>query len=297
MEKEIETLLVQGSFDQWNVGTIGHEKIFFNSQGSNQSHLLFCFTPLKGEPFVVFICDLEEQCRKQGFLDKSIAQIKEDILSRVSSAFAFHREGQEIRFVVTVSSLEVTLRAPLTKISDHLCTKMYQMILKNILEKTCLLQGIADDFLFIIESKDKAIEYLKDNVEELGGERIISRWAPQGSYNFKSLEKYTPPIELQSCLAGSNDPMEAAESLTILKPHFRNYTRSPSRTPNKRKRQLSANKLVNRDLSSRNLIPLLNQEQADLAELKRRDPSPRRAVSDSPSKRQKFGRVKITKGR
>lgn len=297
MEKEIETLLAQGSFDEWNVGTIDHEKIFFNSQGSNQSYLLFCFTPLNGEPFVVFIRDLEEQCKKQGFLDKSIAQIKKDILSRVSPAFEFHREGQEIQFVVSVSFLEVTLRAPLTKISDRLCAKMYRMVLRNTLEKTCLLQGIADDFLFLIESKDKAIEYLKDNVEELGGERIISRWAPQGSYNFRSLEKYTPPVELQSCLESSNDPMHAAESLSVLRPHFRNYTRSPSRTPNKRQRQLSAKNLMNRDLSSRDLIPLLSQEQANTGEPKKGHPSPRRATSDSPSKRQKFGKVKITKGR
>lgn len=287
MEGEFTTLLEQRKLNDWNVGTIDGEKIFLNSQGSNESRLMFCLVSLQHDPCLVIVSDVENQCKTQGFLDQSVVQIKKNILSKISAGFDFHRDTKGVWFTVSVFSLEITLRAPLEKMSDAVSVQVYQTVLNNTLNKATLLQGISDDLLTLIDSKDRAIEYLQESIQELGGERIVSRWAPKGSYNFRSLERYAPPLELQSCLELSDDPMKMAESLAALRPYFRNYTRSPSRSPRKRQREMAA----------KNLAQLLNQDQARSTELRRENSSPRRAASDSPSKRQKFGKVKITKGR
>lgn len=285
MEK-IESLLKAEKLDEWAVGIVNDDRVFVNSQTSNESGLIFCFVPLQGNPFLIDISNLIKQCKDQGFVGESVLQIKNDLQSRVDTILTFSLSDNEIVFEVSIASLLVKLKAPVITIDQPLGTKLLQNVLENNLKRVSMLQGVSDDLLGLIDAKDRAIEYLNENVQELGGERVISKWAPRGSYNAKALEKYSPPLELLECLDNSDDVMKVAESLLKLKPHFRKYTKSPSRSPRKRYRDLGATNLTGR----------LEQEQTPSTVLS--PPSaqvPRRAVSESPSKRQKFGKVSTTK--
>ncbi|CAR27019.1 ZYRO0C06930p [Zygosaccharomyces rouxii] len=285
MEK-LESLLKDDKLNEWAVGTIDSDRVFVNSQASSESELIFCFVPLYNDPFLIVISNLIEQCKRQGFVDESVLQIQNYLHSRVGSILAFNWLEREIKFEVSVASLQVQLKAPVMATSPQLASRLFQKVLEYNLRKVSVLQGVSDDLLGLIDSKDKTIEYLSENVQELGGERIIAKWAPQGSYNAKSLERYSPPLELLQCLENSDDIMKVAESLLKLKPHFRNYTRSPSKSPRKRYRDLGATNLTSR----------LQQDQTQSTVLSPPDAQgPKRAVSDSPSKRQKFGKVKVTK--
>lgn len=285
MEK-VESLLKDGKLNEWAVGAINDDRVFVSSNASNESELIFCFVPLHGDPFLIFISNLIEQCRNQGFVGESVFQIQSDLFSRVGSILIFSMLDNEVIFEVSVASLQVRLKAPAIAINPGLVARLFQKVLEHNLKRASVLQGISDDLLGLVNSKDKAIEYLTENVQELGGEKIVSKWAPRGSYNAKSLERYSPPLELLACLDNSEDVMQTAESLLKLKPYFRNYTRSPSRSPRKRCR----------DLGATNLSDRLRKEHAQSTVLSPPDTQVfKRTISESPSKRQKFGKVKVTK--
>ncbi|GAV53005.1 hypothetical protein ZYGR_0AI02870 [Zygosaccharomyces rouxii] len=284
--ENIESLLKDNKLNEWAVGIVNGDRVFVNSQASSESGLIFCFAPLHDDPFLIVISNLIEQCKSQGFVGDSVFQIQNDLHSRVGSILVFNMLDEEITFEVSVASLQVQLKAPVITINPQLASRLFQKVLENNLRKVYVLQGVSDDLLGLIDSKDKAIEYLSENVQELGGERIITKWAPRGSYNAKSLERYSPPLELLQCLENSEDVMKVAESLLRLKPHFRNYTRSPSRSPRKRYRDLGATNLTGRLQQEHTQSTVLSPPETQVS---------KRAVSDSPSKRQKFGKVKITK--
>lgn len=285
METKLESILEKDELNEWTVGRIDNDRVFVNSQVFNDSELVFCFVSLHDDPFIIAISDLVDQCKKQGFVDESVSQIEDHVHARLRSILDFYRVGGGIGFEVSVASLEVHLWAPVEKVNIQLSSRLLRKVLHNNLQKVSLLQGVTDDLLGLIDSKDKAIQYLEENLQELGGGRI-SKWAPPGSYNAKSIEKYTPPLELLQCFEDSEDVMEAAESLLKLRPHFRNYTRSPSRSPRKRYRNSGATNLIGKLQEDQTNSTVLSPPQTQ---------SPKRAASDSPSKRQKFGKVKVTK--
>ncbi|QLQ82172.1 hypothetical protein HG537_0G04270 [Torulaspora globosa] len=278
--------------------------------------LLFCFVPLLDkQPYVAVLSpqDLEEQSRNQGFLESSIDQIhaalREETFNPLS-VLTFQRHDDMIEILVNLSTaLKLSLKATIVDNDPSISTVILRRLLDDILDGSYLLGRLVSSRTKLLDSKDRAIELLKENLEELGDKQTLNRWAPKGSINYQALQRYDEDEVKKTTFArinetaGSEGPLKDAETAELvlkLRQEMKQYKNSSSKRPAKKKAirmpsdfappvQLDAEQEASIKLEQ---LPSLVKEESPVAG---DTASSGRESSKSPSKKRKFRRVKITK--
>lgn len=286
--------------------------------------LLFCFVPLLDKkPYVAVLRpqDLEEQCRNQGFLESSINQIQAALREQTfnpPSALTFQKDNDVLEILVNLSTaLKLSLKATIVDNDPSLSSIILGRLLDDILAGSYLLGRLLFSRTKLLDSKDRAIEFLRENLEELGDKQILNRWAPEGSINYQALQKYDEDEVKNATFARINEtgskegPLEDAETADLvltLKREMKQYKTSCTKRPTKKKAvrlpsdfapplQLAAEQVKSDWKKGEATIKLeeppslVKEESPAVAE----SPSSGRESSKSPSRKRKFRRVKITK--
>lgn len=321
----LKELLDQKSFRlNWYVCPFNDKKCFYSSMMASPSEIVLCFVPsLDDDPCLATLStvDLEVQCRNQGFVDESIRQIQLEVHSQtnMSSVPSFLRDHGTIKFSIAISSgISVLLRATVAQPDEKVSITILQRLLRDVVRGAYFQKGFSDNLVNQLQEKDRAICYLKDNLEELGGNKILARWAPKGSVNSRALNKYDQSKGLRPFVENSDEDtfneekvMEAAGSLFALQRELIDPSVSNSNSPTKRKRRTSVadfspfqeetakrNKKEANQFSSdyvgvnSDSVPSL--KESSLKPTKHSPPTSR-GSSESPSKKRRFGKLKITK--
>ncbi|QLL35049.1 hypothetical protein HG536_0H04250 [Torulaspora globosa] len=286
--------------------------------------LLFCFVPLLDkQPYVALLRaqDLEEQSRNQGFLESSIDQILAALREQAfnpPSALSFRKDDGMMEISINLSTaLKLSLKATIVDNDPSLSSIILRRLLDDILAGSYLLERLLSSRTKLLDSKDRAIEFLKENLEELGDKQTLNRWAPEGSMNYQSLQKYDEDEVKYATFArinetasdeGPSEDAETADLVLTLRREMKQYKMSWSKRSTKKTAakmpsdfapplQLDAEQVKSdweKGEASVKLEepPSLVKEESPVAG---ESASSGRESSKSPSKKRKFRRVKITK--
>lgn len=307
----------------WSSSIVNDESCFHCLLAMSSGTFSFCFVPsVEREPYVALLSpqDLQEQSQDQGFLGRSIDQIRVALRQQSndpSSALSFRTNHGTVELSINVSSaLRIHLKATVVHIDTRASSAILRRLLDDVLAGSYLLEKLSSSRVKILESKDKAIEFLRENLEEVGDRQVLSRWAPRGSINYQALEKYDDDTAKNATFAGvevvPQKYLEArtANTLFRLRKEMKQYKKSNPSSPSKRKAtklpsdfapssELEPDSPHDEGMHDDRLVkiegsPSLIKEESLSAEL---SPTSSRETSRSPNKKRKFRKVKITKER
>lgn len=321
---ELKELLDQKAFQlNWYVCPFNDKKCFYSSMMTSPSQIVLCFVPsLDDKPCLATLStiDLQTQCRNQGFVDESIRQIQLEVQSQTnkSSFPSFQRDDDTIKFSIAVSStISVLLRATVAQSDEKVSITILQRLLHDVIRGAYFQREFSDSLVNQLQEKDRAIGYLKDNLEELGGNKMLARWAPKGSINSRALKKYDCSKGFQGFVENTDEDtfkeenaMEAAGPLFALQRELKHPSISNPNSPMRRKRRTSAadfspfqeetakrskietNQFSNDSVGGKSVsAPSLKEPLKPT----QHSPTSSRGSSESPSKKRRFGKIKITK--
>lgn len=306
----------------WSCLTVNGEDCLYCPLVTPSNDLLFCIVPLVDkEPFVALLApqELQQQCRDQGFMESSIDQIHAGLLKQASdpsSALSLQRHKGKIELSINLSmALKITLSATIMENDPTISSIILRRLLNDVLAGGYLLQGLSSSRVKILDSKDRAIEFMRETIEEPGDRQALNKWAPKGSMNYQALEKYNEDAVKNAIFAkmdgATEDSSKEAHTLDLLLT-LRKEMKQYRKTNNHRPTKVKATKLpsdfaptsesdgttVKFDNESNNASvkldqpPMLVKEESPVV---RESPSSSRESSKSPRKKHKFRRVKITK--
>lgn len=294
---------------KWFVCTIDEKKCFMKSVGTYPSDILFCFIPnLDDDPYIAKLSthDLKTQCQQQGFVDESIKQIQQELYIQSlkgSLELNFRKVDCRLETVIALSSaIEVSIEATIVPSDNDIAVIVYRSLLQEILMGSYSLKGLNDRLENLLQIKGRAVDYLKMSVEELGGERIIQKWAPKASTNAKALEKYHRSKECNFLVESLQEQdfdegkiIQTAQFMFELRKDF-TYPEVKADSPRKRPRRPSSTDFLpnhapmkaSKDKSA--LLESKSCERIEIASSSIKEETPPLA-----SKKGKFRKVKITK--
>lgn len=306
----------------WSTSTVSKLNHFTCALALPTDTILFCFIPvLLSEPYVASIPfhSLQDQCQKQGFLDKSIGQIQKHLRSqtiKLSSGLSFEKKGKIIELSLSISSaLKVLLKAEIIDTDGNLSFMLLRRLLDDVLSSSDLLRKQSTSMEKMIDDKDRALSFLRDHLEESYDGQALNRWAPKGSHNYQALEKFENANVKRAIFESSDDTsldqaevMEVADVLFTMKRELKDYKKLHPTSPSKKKKAVKMNSdfapiqesVVFNHKPPENNVNVKFEPTPSLVKsespVKLESPVSGRDSSESPSRKRKFRKVKISKG-
>lgn len=282
--------------------------------------ILFCFLPtLSDEPFIASLPfrALHEQCQNQGFLNKSFEQIQAHLRSqtdRLSSGLSFRKKGEIVQLTVDISSsLKILLEAKIIDSNANLSVMILRRLLDDVLTGSDILRKLSHSMRKVIDDKDRALLFLKEHLEESDDKQVLNKWAPLGSQNHQALEKYDNAPAKEAIFGNIEEEVyeqtakvEVAEYLFTLERDMKDYKNLHPTFPHKKRKAVAVNSdfapIQESSGSSKNPIEsdFVKLEPAPFSiksesPVRLGSPGSSRDASESPTKKRKFRKVRISK--
>lgn len=319
---ELKQALIYGSNKlDWSVCVVNERMHFACVLALASGTILFCFVPtVDEEPYIAILPRraLQEQCQEQGFWDKSILQIETHLgsqTSHLSSGLSFQKKGETMELSLTISSaLKVLLRAKTVEIESNLSSILFRKLLNDVLCGSILLRNQLVSTENSIQDKDRALSFLVDHLEDTGNGSALDRWAPSGSQNSLAIQKFETG-RIREAIFESLDHKgfeqknmaEMAEILFTMKRNLDVYKMQNPPSPSKKRKAARTGSdfapiqdsgavgqptgLQKNEDTKIEPAPLLEPECTIKCESARSSREP----SESPTKRRKFRKVKVSK--
>lgn len=184
-------------------------KFILNEQKDGEKLLVFIFIPLnlfKPKYDDCLVCHLtyktfEEQCETQGYPHMQYDSIWKTIQERSYDCkygpFQFEDNSltdKKIPFILSLND-QLKFKGFLSsiKIGEYYLERVYQNLMEQNMITSLIQSAQIRKQQEIIKGKDKVIEYLMENLINLGGNTLINKWAPAGSLNYELIQRYDIP--------------------------------------------------------------------------------------------------------
>lgn len=138
--------------------------------------------------------ELIVQCEEQGYMEMNYNSLW-DMIQQQSHNCQYgdilnNLSDETLQFILSLSN-QLKLNIELRRIYvHHKCLeRLYQDLIKQIGVSSLIQLNKIRKQQDIINGKDAVIEFLKENLINLGGISLINKWAPKGSLNYEFLEK------------------------------------------------------------------------------------------------------------
>ncbi|CCF55949.1 hypothetical protein KAFR_0A05140 [Kazachstania africana CBS 2517] len=241
-----EILRNKSRLGNWAVcGSYFQTFIIEEGRGRNNEEvkILLCFMPSsfmyfeKVSPLICYITyeSVKKQCLAQGFENTDL--IFDEMCRQIKGRNTVdYKVRKNLEFKIDLSNvISVTFKFPLIKAdtASHILAKSFT---REILESNKILWHLKDDFINLVREKDRVIEFMKGTIKELGGETIVKKWAPVGSFNYSAITEFDVQSQTRKSFeetASSNrDDLEVTRNMLQLLQDYREVQLRVAKTKN-----------------------------------------------------------------
>lgn len=159
-------------------------------------------------PFALRITNsiVKNECEKQGYSVSTrdiISEVLErvkcgaiDSLNCIDDTIILHLQLSEIPNL----PLTLSLKKQVIKCVNTILCLMGSLNF-HLIECNSIWRRQVIDRNIVIEKKDRVMGFLKDNIRDLGGDKLVERWAPRGSLNEQLMLVFEPGVQTNRSLA------------------------------------------------------------------------------------------------